>query len=182
MVFSQNTLYIHQYGALWSKKERERVNNKLAKNWKGFYLAMPPSGALWTTAQISISGTFLKKFWTSLLTEFGEGAASSSPALAGRKSNFPLCQQAFNLYSYYQLHIYIQGRPSGPKSTSATSGLSDFLLQGAQTFGQTFGAGQKTNQCHGTVALARWAPFYIYIHQYRYYHAFLRNEISQASF
>ena len=122
--FSQNTLYIHQYGALWSK--RERVNNKLAKNWKGFYLAMPPSGALWTTAQISISGTFLKKFWTSLLTEFGEGAASSSPALAGRKSNFPLCQQAFNLYSYYQ------------NST------------------------------------------YIYTHQYRYYHAFLRNEISQV--
>ena len=106
-------------------QERERVNNKLAKNWKGFYLAMPPSGALWTTAQISISGTFLKKFWTSLLTEFGEGAASSSSALAGRKSNFPLCQQAFNLCSYYQLHTCC-------------------------------------------------------IHQYRYYHAFLRNEISQV--
>ena len=122
--FSKHPLYTPVWRIVI--QERERVNNKLAKNWKGFYLAMPPSGALWTTAQISISGTFLKKFWTSLLTEFGEGAASSSPALAGRKSNFPLCQQAFNLYSYYQ------------NST------------------------------------------YIYIHQYIYYHAFLRNEISQV--
>ena len=122
--FSKHPLYTPVWRIVI--QERERVNNKLAKNWKGFYLAMPPSGALWTTAQISISGTFLKKFWTSLLTEFREGAASSSPALAGRKSNFPLCQQAFNLYSYYQ------------NST------------------------------------------YIYIHQYIYYHAFLRNEISQV--
>ena len=50
----------------------------------------------------------------------------------------------------------------GQKSTSATSGNQGFLLWGAQSmYALTFGAGQKNNQYHGTVALARWAPLII---------------------
>ena len=52
-------------------------------------------------------------------------------------------------------------RPSGQKSTSATSRIREFLLRGSQKGALTFEAGQKDNQCHGTGALARWAPLSI---------------------
>ena len=72
--------------------------------------------------------------------------------------------------------LYSQGRPSRTKSTSASWGFKTFCY-GMPNMCSNFRAGQKNNQCHGTVALARWAPLYIPIHfrkavvlNFRFYH------------
>ena len=103
--FSKHPLHTPVWRIVIQEKERERVNNKLAKNWKGFYLAMPPSGALWTTAQISISGTFLKKFWTSLLTEFGEEELlllwQEENQIFLSANRLSICTNSLHQYKYY---------------------------------------------------------------------------------
>ena len=54
-------------------------------------------------------------------------------------------------YMYVHIkHVIFQGRTSGLKSTSATSGLQDFLIKVRPKCAPTFGAGKYNNQCNGT--------------------------------
>ena len=69
-------------------------------------------------------------------------------------------------YMYVHIkHVIFQGRTSGLKSTSATSGLQDFLLRSAQNVPQHLGR-ENTTTCamaRATVALVRWASALVYI-------------------
>ena len=51
--------------------------------------------------------------------------------------------------------------PIGSKINQCHFGPLRFFFMRHPKYTPNFGAGQKHNQCHGTVALARWAPLFI---------------------
>ena len=51
--------------------------------------------------------------------------------------------------------------PIGSKINQCHFGALRFFVTRHPKYAPNFGAGQKNNQCHGTVALARWAPLNI---------------------
>ena len=51
--------------------------------------------------------------------------------------------------------------PIGSKINQCHFGALRFFVTRHPKYALNFGAGQKNNQCHGTVALARWAPLVI---------------------
>ena len=59
----------------------------------------------------------------------------------------------------------IKGAHRGKNQPVPLRGIKVFCY-GAPKVCPNFQGGAKNNQCHGTVALARWAPLYIYVCTY----------------
>ena len=71
-------------------------------------------------------------------------------------------QQALHC-SRWKLSFFLPGQlwsraPIGSKINQCHFGALRFFVTRHPKYAPNFGAGQKNNQCHSTVALARWAP------------------------
>ena len=73
----------------------------------------------------------------------------------------PINHKSYWSSRYLYLCTYTRA-PIRAKINQCHFGESRLFVMCRTKYALTFAAGQKNNQCHGTVALARWAPLVIY--------------------